>query len=461
MKIMKISRLLFGALAVICAASAFAQTEKIPSGGFKPAALAALAIGDWKATLEGCPQLRPLPAAVRAVCGHCLLDLNRNDESLAMFISLYDGDARAQWEAWTKSFANEHPTSAAAAYLRGDALARMGNWTGATSEYDRALRLRPAFALALNARGIAQVKLGHDGEALSNLVLACHCDSRLADAHASLGMLWLHREAPDSADACFRLALRVSTNFALAVNNLGCATYDGQTNDNAAFDHFKSAAATPIVGPLARQNAAEVIAAETSAWSNALAGAKPGTTISSSSFQAQNLPQLSQIQAQVQNLSQINQNILQNSQSSSWYGAFGNTLSHWSTWTPVGGAGFALTANPAGASVAFGSAVAGAGFNEIANNLNSQAASFQSLAQQQQGQFQSGIANLMSYSAMKFPGSPQAQAFQNLYGGGQPGGATTQGIKAPGADTERLPVISWFGLAQDVAMVSPEPPKQH
>jgi tetratricopeptide (TPR) repeat protein len=456
----KITRF-FRALAFVAAVSAFARVDEPSSYSLTAAALKALAAGDWYSVLANCPQSGPLPAVVRAVEGQCLLAINRNDESLAMFISLYAGDARAQWDAWTKAFANQYPRSATAAYLRGDALARLGDWGSAAEQYDRALSLQPEFALALNARGIARMKLGDDAGALTNLEQARKCGPGLADAHASLGVFWLHREAPESADACFRQALRVSTNFALAVNNLGCATYDGQTNDNAAFDLFESAADTPIVAPLARQNAAEVIASETAAWSNALAGAKPGTTISSSGLQGQNLSQLSQIQAQVQNLNQINQNMLHNSTSSAWYGAFGNTLDHWSTWTPVGGAGFALTANPAGAAVAFGTAVAGTGFHEIAGSLTSQAANFQSLAQQQQGQFQNGVANLMSYSAIKFPGSAQAQAFQNLYGNGQPGGATTQGIKVPGADDERLRVISWFGLAQDVALVSPEPSRQH
>ena len=92
--------------------------------------------------------------------GHACLWLNRNDESLTLFLSLADDRAGRAWLEWTETFVKEHDGAPVAHYLRGDALARSGRWVEAIDCYHKALNTRGDFALALNARGVAYAELG-------------------------------------------------------------------------------------------------------------------------------------------------------------------------------------------------------------------------------------------------------------------------------------------------------------
>jgi tetratricopeptide (TPR) repeat protein len=375
-----------------------------------------------------------LPAVVRAIEGHCLLALNRNDESLGMFISLYASDARAQWDTWTDSFVRQHPGSATAAYLRGDALARLGDWKRALEEYDKALVLRPGFGVCLNARGIAQLKQGDQFKAKRDFEQATKTDPDFADAQASLGSFWLRGGAPESAEPCFVRALQISSNFALAMNGRGCAMFIFTTNDQAAFDLFKTASLSPIIAPLAYMNANRVLEAEAEVFSNAVADGSAGTTVSVADIKAQ--------------LANLNDSMLRNSVGAGWMNGFGNMFDGWGKLTPLAGGGYALAGSPAGAGIAFGSSVAGAAFSEIAANLKGQAGTLQNQVTIDQAKFSQDMQGLM---AMAPAGSPQNLALQNLrnsgVGNSMPGGATMGGTKTPREEIVRM----WFGLAQDIA----------
>jgi tetratricopeptide (TPR) repeat protein len=427
-------------LAVLGAAIAGAQSTPVSGNEFPSSALGAVAGGNWQGGLKACSTNGPQSAVLRAVRGHCLLALNRNDESLVEFLALYQGRARAQWLAWATAFSSQFPQSPIAAYFKGDARARMGDWSGAVAEYNRAIQLRPNFALALNARGLADLELGQDSQAEDDFEAACAAAPDLADAQASLGCYWLQHHAPESAYPCFTNALEHSGGFALAVNGKGCAMFEYGTNQAAAFNYFKRAAVYPEVAGLACQNAAYVLMAEAIILSNTVAGVNAGTTINASDLRQK-------IQQQIQDISQINQGILQNSRDAGWASAWGQTLDRFGSWAPIAG-------SVGGPEVAFGSAVAGATFHDIAQNLGSQATYDQSLALQQQQAFQDHIKNdFMAPSFRDHPGSPQALAYQSLYGAGTPGGATTGGIQAPQAGEIQPNVTTWFGLAQTVSKI--------
>lgn len=162
----------------------------------------------------------------RLLKGHACLALNRNNESICLLLGGMRGDTTKQWRKWTDRFMKNHLGSAIAYYLVGDSYARLGQTDSALMAFDKGLTRNPKHPMILNAKGVAQASRGEWDAALATLTRATMVESTLADAHASLGMLWIQRRngASGALDA-FNDALRISADFALARNGRGCAYF--------------------------------------------------------------------------------------------------------------------------------------------------------------------------------------------------------------------------------------------
>ncbi len=162
--------------------------------------------------------------ALRLIAGHAALALNANNESLCLFLSVSrDTDARV-WEKWTTALVQRHDKSPIAHYFRGDALARSAKWDEALKAFDRSLRLDPKHTLTLNARGVCRAAKREWDKALLDFVAASQAGAKFADAHASLGAMWIQKnDAPKGALDAFNRALEISPDSLLARNGRACA----------------------------------------------------------------------------------------------------------------------------------------------------------------------------------------------------------------------------------------------
>ncbi len=208
-----------------------------------PAVANALLAEDWKLVAELLTDdtCKASPVA-RLIKGHACLALNRNNESLCLFLSASSEADLRVWEAWTASFAAGQARSANAQYLAADALARLMKWDGALAGFKQALAVEPKHALALIGRGAALAATGEWDSALLNFEDAAAARPGLADAHASLGTMWVQRRTgARGALEAFDRALVLSPDFALALNGRGCARIAlGRWED--ALGDFKAAA---------------------------------------------------------------------------------------------------------------------------------------------------------------------------------------------------------------------------
>jgi len=184
---------------------------------------------DWKqvATLlesvSDDTQKSPDPV-LRLIKGHACLALNGNNESLCLFLSVTAPEDLEEYCLWAQRFAARNSKDAIAHYFQGDAAARLHNWSQAIARYGYALKLNVRHALAYNARGVARASNGDYRSARVDFNDAVtYSDRRLADAHANIGALCLQRK--DGAKGGLRAfdeALKISSDFALALHGRGC-----------------------------------------------------------------------------------------------------------------------------------------------------------------------------------------------------------------------------------------------
>ena len=208
---------------------------------------------------------RELAAHLRALGAHACLALNDNDESLALFLSIANEKDLLAWKDWAFALAEYAPRSAVAFYLKGDALARRGDWEAAAEVYTEALgrtKTPLAQAMVLNARGVALVYCGKTNEALDDLEKACEAAPNFADGQASLGTLLVLREAPEGAIQHYDAAMKCANAFAMAKNGRGCATLGYSKAEKsivAALADFAAASACPSVKEFADSNVQSVV----------------------------------------------------------------------------------------------------------------------------------------------------------------------------------------------------------
>ena len=110
---------------------------------------------DWEMLVEEiAAQQEPLASAVtQFLLAHALLSLNRNNEAFLLFWSGNSETQRKAWLEWTSRLIERNPHNAVAHYLRGDALARLGEWRLAIEGFNNALRLDLRFLPSASCQG--------------------------------------------------------------------------------------------------------------------------------------------------------------------------------------------------------------------------------------------------------------------------------------------------------------------
>ena len=211
---------------------------------------AALLAEDWPkvADLLGSVNAETPSPVARLIKGHACLALNRNNESLCLFLSVLSEDSLKvlvnlkQWDSWTKSFVARNLQSAIAHYFRGDALARIKEWDSALETFNKALEFNLLHPMLLNARGVVYAAKDQLGLARLDFEDASkHPSLRLADVYSNIGNLCIQRK--DGAEGALKAlneAISISPTFALAVHARGCMNLVSDSLGKATED-FKNA----------------------------------------------------------------------------------------------------------------------------------------------------------------------------------------------------------------------------
>jgi tetratricopeptide (TPR) repeat protein len=181
---------------------------------------------DWATVASLLDGDAALPPPARVVKGHALLSLNKNNDSLCVFLSVSSAGDRQQWDAWSQQFVTEHPNQAIAYYFRGDAFARREQWAQAREAFDKALAIRPQHPLVLNARGVTYAATEQWNLAVDDFAAASEGKASFADAYASRGALYIQkRTGAQGALRWFNRALQIAPEFTLALNGRAAARF--------------------------------------------------------------------------------------------------------------------------------------------------------------------------------------------------------------------------------------------
>jgi tetratricopeptide (TPR) repeat protein len=254
-----------------------------------PQLVSALLKEDWQEVVTLLEVVNTPPPALGLVKAHALLALNRNNESLCLFLRFSTTGDLVAWQQWVETFARQHPRAAVAHYFRGDALARLERWEAALKAFHTALELHPRHALTLHGRGIVHASLGALDNAREDFREASKTNtgSRLAELFASQGTYILQRRTDATvALKWFEQALKLSPEYVLALNGRGSARVLLQDWDGAIPD--LQAAKTQTLGCLSELaavvdlNIAMLIDEQNKAISQALtqvAGIDPGFSL--------------------------------------------------------------------------------------------------------------------------------------------------------------------------------------
>ena len=126
--------------------------------------------------------------------------------------------------------------SEAETYLRdAGAKAKQGDHESAITDYDRALCLKPDFAIAYLHRGIAKGNIGLCSDAISEFDTALRLKPDYADAYFNRGVVRGNLGQRSAEIMDYDVALRINPNDALAYNSRGLA--------NASMEHYDAAIA--------------------------------------------------------------------------------------------------------------------------------------------------------------------------------------------------------------------------
>lgn len=179
---------------------------------------------DWGKVAKLLDSVTPeTPSPVlRLIKGHATLAINRNNESLCLFLSASSEDDLKKWDEWTRDFTNKNPKNPIAYYLKGDALARLEKWDEALKTFNKALELNPKHAMVLNARGVVYAARGEWDNAIKDFETTKFLNSSFVDAYVSAGAMWIQKsDGAPGALKDFKKALEKSPDFALALYGKG------------------------------------------------------------------------------------------------------------------------------------------------------------------------------------------------------------------------------------------------
>ena len=212
-----IARLVTVALLVATAVFQAQAADKVPA--VPPDVEKAVLAEDWAKVAELIGEVKPeTPSPQRLIHGHAYLALNRNNESLVLFLGAAAPGDMESWQTYAQDLRAANPNTAVADYFVGDGLARVGKYDEAMAAFDAGLAKSPTHVLLLNAKGVCLARAGRLAEAKEYFEVVARPENRLADAHANLGWHWIQRgEAAEAAIAHFDAALSHNQCFTLAL----------------------------------------------------------------------------------------------------------------------------------------------------------------------------------------------------------------------------------------------------
>jgi len=186
---------------------------------------AALLREDWQqvaSLLDTVDTQTPSPV-LRLIKGHACLALNRNNESLCLFLSLRLAEELESWKEWAFKFSSNFPDQFVSNYFCGDAFARLNQLAPAISFFSKSISISSitamSKAMALNACGVTN-SINEDWNlAVVFFKDAIQMNQSFADAYASLGGMYLQKKSGfEGAKTAFDHSLALNPSFALAYN---------------------------------------------------------------------------------------------------------------------------------------------------------------------------------------------------------------------------------------------------
>ncbi|MGZ5920063.1 MAG: tetratricopeptide repeat protein, partial [Hyphomicrobium sp.] len=130
------------------------------------------------------------------------------------------------------------PRSALFQRSRAEVLGALSRWSDAKATLDTVIALKPDWAEAHAAMGVAHAASGDSASAKASLARATSLDPQLAEAWSNLGVMHLADKETTAAVTAFESALKARPGFVDSLNGLGVAfTEAGRLDDAiAAFD---------------------------------------------------------------------------------------------------------------------------------------------------------------------------------------------------------------------------------
>ena len=125
------------------------------------------------------------------------------------------------------------PDYAVACYNLGYALLQKGNVDEAIAQYKKALEIKPDYADAHNSMGDALFQKGSVDEAIAQFQKALEIQPSYAEAHNNLGNALFRQGRLDEAITQYQQALQIKSDYAEAHNNLGSTLFQKGSVDEA------------------------------------------------------------------------------------------------------------------------------------------------------------------------------------------------------------------------------------
>ena len=284
---------------IVCATVMGSEESLIPSEVTE-----AILEGQWERAVRGLTADDALAAdpVARMLVAHARLATNRLNEATALFLSVTTEQGMQRWRQWTDALLTDNRNNAIAFYLAADGRARCGEIQTAIVLVDKAIAVKPTFALAWNAKavlsalvGLQQGDEGAIGRAFATLLQVRQIDPKLVVTHINVGfLLYLSRAVPSAAAGervhiqGFDDALELDDTCALAYLGRGCIEFGMGRYDEAAWDFATAYILCPSLGVAGLNHAVTELQAraelETEAAALRLASRGPGTTINSESI---------------------------------------------------------------------------------------------------------------------------------------------------------------------------------
>ncbi len=164
-----------------------------------------------------------------------LLDQTSEFLSAKGYLYLMMEDYQKAYETLTLAI-NEDNENAEAHYYRGCALAAMNRNSTAITDFDRAIEIKPDYALAYNERGRQHFMNKEYENAKTDLTRAVTFDQTLAVGYNNLGKVLEQMDDFEAATEYYTTALRINRDFAEAYHNRGKINYKAGKYEEAIAD---------------------------------------------------------------------------------------------------------------------------------------------------------------------------------------------------------------------------------